>query len=186
VTIVVLACGDDRRGDDGAAAAAVRLLPPEVLALAEVRVSRALDLGDLLGLPAGSCMVIVDAVAGPRPGEVVELDLAAFEAGVPSGSASPTPVGARDLAPAVMSTHQMPLPALLALVGLLREARLVGRFVGVGIASVAPGERLSHPVVAALPLVAEAVGRAVRSLAGPSTSGSSDQPRRAERDTLPP
>jgi Ni,Fe-hydrogenase maturation factor len=85
-----------------------------------------------------------------------------------------------------MSTHQMPLPALLALVALLREARVVGRFVGVGIASVAPGEGLSHPVAAALPLVAEAVGRAVRSLAGPSTSGSSDQPRRAGRDTLPP
>ena len=80
----------------------------------------------------------------------------------------------------------MPLPEVLALAALLRETRLTGRFVGVGIASVALGEGLSHPVAGAVPLVAEAVARAVRSLAGGGTSRSSDQPRRAGHDTLPP
>lgn len=191
MTIVVLACGDDLRGDDGVAAAAVHLLPPEIGALAELRVVRALEVEDLVALPAGCRVVVVDAVAGPRPGEVVELDLAAFEQvatgdSLPDESVPPATVGAPDLAPAVTSTHQLPLPDVLALAAMLRGARLVGRFVGIGIASVAPGEGLSPPVAGALTLVAEAVARAVRSLAGGSASRSSGQPQRAGHDTLPP
>ena len=174
--IIVLACGDELRGDDGVALVAVGALPPEALARAEVRILGAVAVEDLVALPAGSRVVIVDAVAGPAPGQLVESELAALtgraphlatlDAGTsdalrPAGMHPPAP----DLPPASpMSSHQLPLPEVVALAGLLRNAPLEGRFVGVGIESVAFGSGLSTPVAAAVPALAEAIARAVRAL----------------------
>ncbi len=189
--IIVLACGDELRGDDGVALAAVGALPPEVLARAEVRMVGAVAVEDLVALPAGSRVVIVDAVAGPVPGQLVEFELAALPGRAPDpvapdagASATRAPdlatpdsgaSGAPDAdamrtrspaAPAVSptSSHQLPLLETVALAGLLRDAPLEGRFVGVGIESVAFGSGLSSPVVAAVPALTEAVARAVRAL----------------------
>jgi hydrogenase maturation protease len=169
---VVLACGDELRGDDGVAARAVRALPQEVLSEAEVRLVDALQVEDLVALPQEARVVIVDAVAGPPAGQLVELDLAALgaDAGAQGGVGCFGPVP---------SSHQLPLPEVLALAGLLRGEPLVGRFVGVGIRSVALASGLSEPVAAALPALTAAVARAVLQRALPSRG-------RDVRDTLAP
>jgi Ni,Fe-hydrogenase maturation factor len=197
--IIVLACGDELRGDDGVAVAAVGALPPAILARAEVRIVGAVAVEDLVALPVGSRVVIVDAVAGPAPGQLVEFELAALhgrahDPAAPDAEASAAPdegvsaapahdpaapdegVSAAPDAPAMhtrapgapavgpTSSHQLPLPEVVALAGLLRDAPLEGRFVGVGIKSVAFGSGLSEAVAAAVPALAEAVARAVRAL----------------------
>lgn len=171
--VVVLACGDALRGDDGIAAAAVRALPPRVLELTEVRVLDAPGVEDLVDLPPDAWVVIVDAVAGPPPGQLVELDLAALRAlsAAPHGVAGSGPVA---------SSHQLPLPEVVALAGLLRGEPLLGRFVGVGIRSVAFGEGFSEPVAAALPALTAAVAHAVHG----RVRGAS--PARGAHDTLTP
>jgi Ni,Fe-hydrogenase maturation factor len=174
--IIVLACGDELRGDDGVALAVVGALPPAVLARAEVRIVRAVEVEDLVALPVGSRVVIIDAVAGPTPGQLVEIELAALHGRAPdratpdAGASSapdaavkhPRTPGAPDVSPT--SSHQLPFPEVVALAGLLRNAPLEGRFVGVGIESVAFGSGLSRPVAAAVPALAEAVARAVQAL----------------------
>lgn len=150
--IVVFACGSELRGDDGVAPLAVRALPAAVAAGVDVRVLGAVAVEDLVALPPGTKVVIVDAVVGPAPGQVVELDLAAF------------PPGATDLAaPALITTssHQLPLGEVVALATLLRDAPIDGRFVGIGIRSVAFGSELSGPVADALPALTDAVSRAI-------------------------
>ena len=204
--IIVLACGDELRGDDGVAVAAVGALPPAILARAEVRIVGAVAVEDLVALPVGSRVVIVDAVAGPAPGQLVEFELAALhgrahdpaapdaevsaapahdpaapdaevsaapahDPAAPDAEASAAPDAAAihtraPGAPAAgpTSSHQLPLPEVVALAGLLRDAPLEGRFVGVGIKSVAFGSGLSEAVAAAVPALAEAIARAVRAL----------------------
>lgn len=156
--VVVLACGDELRGDDGVAAVAVRALAPEVVAGAEVRVVRAVEVEDLVALPSDARVVIVDAVVGPRPGQLVEVTLADLLSGSARLSAA--------------SSHQLPLLEVVALAGLLRDEPLAGRLVGVGIESVAIGRPLSEPVAAAVPRLTDAIARAIQALGG--------------RDTLPP
>ena len=158
--IVVFACGDELRGDDGVAPLAVRALPAAVAAGVDVRVLGAVAVEDLVALPPGTRVVIVDAIVGPDPGQVVELDLAAL------------PAGATDLAaPALITTssHQLPLGEVVALATLLRDAPIDGRFVGIGIRSVAFGSELSGPVADALPALTDAVSRAILAIAGPET-----------------
>jgi len=212
--IIVLACGDELRGDDGVAVAAVGALPPAILARAEVRIVGAVAVEDLVALPVGSRVVIVDAVAGPAPGQLVEFELAALhgrahdpaapdaevsaapahdpaapdaevsaapahDPAAPDAEASAAPDAEASAAPDAAaihtrapgapaagptSSHQLPLPEVVALAGLLRDAPLEGRFVGVGIKSVAFGSGLSEAVAAAVPALAEAVARAVRAL----------------------
>jgi len=77
--IVVFACGDPLRGDDSVAPLACKALPPETLAKADVKLIGAMEVEYLRDLPKGVRAVIVDAVVGPPPGEIVEMDL--FEIG---------------------------------------------------------------------------------------------------------
>ena len=122
-------------------------LPPWVLALADVHVIGALEPEHLTNLPAGARVVVVDAVVGPPAGTIVELDLAAL--------------GSRSTRVTTTSSHQLPLDGVVALAEVLRDEPLEGRFVGVGIESVAMGSGLGEAVVAALPALREAVERAV-------------------------
>jgi hydrogenase maturation protease len=158
--IVVFACGDELRGDDGVAPFAVRALPSAVAAGVEVRVLGAVAVEDLVALSPGTRVVIVDAVVGPAPGQLVELDLAALPAGVTDRAA---------LALITTSSHQLPLGDMLALAALLRDAPIDGRFVGIGIRSVAFGSELSGPVADALPALTDAVSRAILAIGGPET-----------------
>jgi hydrogenase maturation protease len=147
--VVVYACGDPLRGDDAIGPRAVGRLPAAALAGVEVRVVGALAPEHLSDLPAGTRVVIVDAVVGPEPGRIVELDLGSLTTG--------------GLAERVVTTssHQLPLDQAVALGQLLRDAPLQGRFVGLGIGSVAPGAGLSDAVGAALPAFRAAIERAI-------------------------
>lgn len=149
--VVVFACGDPLRGDDSVAPLAVRGLPPETLAQADVKLVGALEPEYLRDLPAGVRAVIVDAVVGPAPGQIVTMDLAEM-----SGRAA---------AVVTVSSHQLPVDKVVALAQLLRDEPVQGRFVGVGIESVSIGVELSEAVVAALPALRDAVARAVSELA---------------------
>src|SRR5512138_2128920 len=75
VAVEVLVCGSPDRGDDGAPLAVMgRLrdqLPPDVT----IRPVGMLDVDDLLSIPRGAGVVIVDAATGIDPGAIVELAL---------------------------------------------------------------------------------------------------------------
>lgn len=144
---MVFACGDPLRGDDSAAPLAVKALPAEVQARADIRLVGALEAAYLVGLPAGVRAVIVDAVVGPPAGRVVEMELAEM-----SGRAERV---------VTTSSHQLPLDQVVALAQLLRDEPVEGRLVGVGIESVSLGAALSESVSAALPALRDAVARAI-------------------------
>lgn len=147
----MLACGQTLRGDDAVAFAAVRRLPLDIRHEITVRRVGALSPEDLVALPAGARVVIVDAIVGPPPGTVLSLDLA----DIPAGRSG------RELR-FTSSSHQLPLGDVIALAQLLRVAPLTGSFVGLAIESVAMGATLSDPVRAALPDFREAVADAIR------------------------
>jgi hydrogenase maturation protease len=101
-----------------------------------------MDPEDLASLPRGTFVVIVDAVAGVPPGRLVRIDLARL--GEAAGAMSPT------------STHQLPLGDVIGFAELLGwDPR--GVFLGVGAATVAPGEGLSPEVERALPELGAAI-----------------------------
>jgi hydrogenase maturation protease len=147
--VVVFACGEPLRGDDGVGAAAVRGLEPAVTRRAVIHSIRSLDPEDLVELDPDSYVVIVDAVVGVPPGTLVHIDLA--QLGAQTGNFTPT------------STHQLPLPDVTGLAELLGWAPR-GMFLGVGAASVAPGDVLSPAVAAALPGLCAAIRDAVISV----------------------
>ena len=73
--VEVLICGSADRGDDGAPIAASRRLRDRLEDDVRMRVVGQLDIDDLLGVPAGAGVVIVDAATGLRRGQIVELPL---------------------------------------------------------------------------------------------------------------
>jgi hydrogenase maturation protease len=148
--VVVFACGDPLRGDDSVASIACRSLPPATMARAAVKLIGALEPEYLRDLPAGVRAVIVDAVVGPAPGEIVEMDLAEM-----SGRAQKV---------VTISGHQLPLDQVVALAQLLRDEPVVGRFVGLGIEAVAMGEEPRASVADAIPALRDAVARTVSEL----------------------
>lgn len=158
--VVVFACGDPLRGDDAAAPTAVAALPAGAAELADVRVVGALEVEYLVDVAPGVPVVVVDAVVGVRPGRIIEMDLADL------------PGAARSVV--ATSTHQLPLDRVVALAQLLRDEPLSGRFIGIGIESVAHGLAHSAAVEASLPELAHAVESAVMTAAqgssGPTSS----------------
>jgi len=157
-SVPVFVCGEPTRGDDAAGFAAVELLPATTLDRAEVIRAGQLDVQLLLDLPADAPCVVVDAVAGIGPGELVIRPLAEIV------------VAARDRAaagatPALRSSHELPLEQVLALAALLRAAPPRGTFVGVGGACFDVGTDLTPPVRAALPGLAQAIAAEVDRLA---------------------
>ncbi len=150
--VVVFACGDPLRGDDSVAHLAVEALPPEALARVNVKLIGALEVEYLRDLPAGVRAIIVDAVVGPPSGEIVEMALAEM-----SGRARKV---------VTTSSHQLPLDQVVAIGQLLRDEPVVGRFIGMGIESVAAGEHVTPSVEASLPALTAAVAAAISELDG--------------------
>lgn len=150
--VVLFACGNPDRGDDAVAMAAVARLAPEILALASISTMEAMELEALVELPTHVTALIVDAVVGPAPGSIIDVDIADLEQ-----------LGGR-VAPG--STHQLPLDRLVGLAGILRGAPIEGRFVGVGVADVSVGAPLSPAVMANLPVLCRVIESAVRELRG--------------------
>jgi hydrogenase maturation protease len=146
VEVEVLVCGSRDRGDDGAAiVAAGRLgrLPRHV----RTRMIGQLDIDDLLAVPAGARVVIVDAAVGIRPGDVVELPLTGF-------------IGRTDaLRP--RSSHALTFPEVIGLAELMRGRPLRGEIVAIGGVHFGLGEPLSGSVVKALPALVSRIREAI-------------------------
>jgi hydrogenase maturation protease len=147
--VVVFACGEPLRGDDGAGPASVERLSAASMAMAEVRTCGSLSVEDLLALPDEDSVIVVDAVTGPAPGELVREPLADLD----RVAAGWTPV----------SGHQLSLAATVALADALGW-RCRGTFLGVGASSFGLGEGMSEPVMAALPALTTAIDDEVAAL----------------------
>ena len=149
-TVTILVCGDAMRGDDGVAAEILRRLPPTTLHLADVRHVGGLMPDDLLAAPEP--IIVLDAVAGPTPGEVIDLPLGRLRAG--SGAA---------LAP--HSSHGLPMQAVLAIAERIGGELPGGRFIGIAGDEFGIGTAISDAAMAAVPLAAARLGHWVRVLA---------------------
>jgi hydrogenase maturation protease len=153
--VPVFLCGAATRGDDGVALAVEAALRDDERALVDVVAAGALEAEHLLALAPDQPCIVVDAVAGPAPGTLVELALPALAAGV---------AGSPRFA-AATSSHALTIPATLALAAVLRGGPVQGTFVGVGIADCRVGAPMTPAVAAAVPALARAIGHAARRLA---------------------
>ena len=150
----VLVCGNAERGDDAVAPAAMAALGPtlarEIADRIEVRPVGELRVEDLVDLPPGVRCLVVDAVAGIAPGEVVRLPLDALGAGPGF-----TP----------RSSHQLPIDLVVGLAGVLRDRPVEGTFIGLAGRSFGYGTPISSVVRAALPPFVAAIECELRALA---------------------
>ncbi|HEX5825672.1 MAG TPA: hydrogenase maturation protease [Candidatus Limnocylindrales bacterium] len=143
----VLVCGSRDRGDDGAPIAAAESLPSRLPADARVRIVGQLDIDDLLAVPAGARVVIVDAAIGIRPGRIVELPLTGF-------------IGRTDrLRP--RSSHSLAFKEVIGLAELMRGHPLQGVIVAIGGRRFGLGDDLSEPVARAVPALVDSIVNAV-------------------------
>ncbi len=145
--VPVLLCGDVMRRDDGVALIAARRLPARVAARAELRAVGQLD--PQLLIDAGRPCVVVDAVVGIPPGEVVSLPLLDVAA-----------LGA----PAPHSSHALPAASVVELARILGADLATSRLVGIGIGDVRFGARLSPAVRRGLPGLVAALSAAIAEL----------------------
>jgi hydrogenase maturation protease len=153
--VTLLICGEAMRGDDGVADIVLAALPASTRALADVRPVGQLMPDDLLDCEGP--VIMVDAVDGPPPGEIVDLPLSALlaaDSGVNPGS-----------------SHALPLPITLAVAKQLRGALPEGRFVGLAADSYEIGAGLSPAVRDAVPVCAASLDHWVRVLAHETRAG---------------
>ena len=160
--ILVLACGETERGDDGAALVAAEALRarmergaqeairgqdalPAQEALREVRLVGQLEPDDLTGLAPGARVVVIDAVRGIEPGRIVRRPLADLATG----------------GPAPRSSHMLPLRDVLGIVTALEGSLPEGVFVGLGGTSFELGVQMSAAVRDAIPRYVAAIEREV-------------------------
>ena len=109
-----------------------------------------LDVDDLLSIPSGAGVVIVDAATGLDPGAIVDLALNGL-------------IGRADgVHP--RSSHALTLPEVVGLAEMLRGRPLCGRIVAIGGAHFGLGSSFSRPVNAALDPLTDAVVEAVASV----------------------
>jgi hydrogenase maturation protease len=156
--VPIFVCGERARGDDAAGLAAVDLLPAELHDHVEVIPAGQLDILLLMDLPAETPCVVVDAVAGLRPGEIWVRPLATLVDRARAMRASGRAAEPR-------SSHELPLDQVLALAATLRDAPPNGTFVGIGGSCFDVGTSLTAPVAAALPAAAAAIAAAVAAFA---------------------
>ncbi|HEX9635619.1 MAG TPA: hydrogenase maturation protease [Candidatus Limnocylindria bacterium] len=154
--VTLLACGDPMRGDDAVAATVVEALPASTLALVQVRQVGQIMPDDLLDTDGP--LILVDAVKGPAPGEVIDLPLASLLDGQSSG-----------IIPA--STHALPLPITLAIAERLGGELQEGRFIGVAGGGYEIGAALSPAVREAVLPCAARLDHWIRVLAHESRTG---------------
>ena len=150
--ITVLVCGEAMRGDDALALQAVANLPADVSALVAVREIGQLSPDELLDAP--SPVIVVDAVSGPPPGELVDMALGDV-------------ARMGDRGPHAASTHALPLATAIGLSIRLRGSAPEGRFLGMAGAEFGIDEPLSAVVADALPRLTDAIARWIRDLSRP-------------------
>ena len=151
----IIVCGNADRGDDGAALSAIATLlptlPHRLLSKVEIRRCLELHVEDLVDLPRDVVCLVLDAVAGVEPGQVVRMalgDLLVRPAFTPR------------------SSHELPIDLVVGLAGIIRETPVVGTFVGLGGHGFDYGASLSKVVRAAMPAYGEAIAAELALLAG--------------------
>jgi hydrogenase maturation protease len=149
--VTLLVCGEPMRGDDGVASAVLSALPAATRSLARVVHVGQLMPDDLL-TSGGGPVILLDAVAGPEPGEIIDLPLAALR-----------DTGTTGISPA--SSHALPMPITVEVARLLGGGLPEGRFIGVAGASYGLGTDLSPAVQAAVPDCAQRLNHWIRVLA---------------------
>jgi hydrogenase maturation protease len=155
--VPIFVCGEPARGDDAAGFAAIELLPADLRERAEIVPVGQLDILFLMDLPADAPCVVVDAIAGLRPGEVWVRPLASLVDRARALDASGRAAEPR-------SSHELPLEQVLALAATLRDAPPAGTFVGIGGGCFDVGTALSAPVAEALPAFAAAIAAEVAAM----------------------
>lgn len=142
----IVVCGNADHGDDGAAlAAAATLLPTLPLEMGtriEIRRRTELHVEDLADHRRDRRCLILDAVDGVTPGEVVVVALSdLFD----------------DPGFAPRSSHELPLERTLQIAAIIREQPIEGSFVGIGGHWFGYGAPLSRPVRTGLPAFRQAI-----------------------------
>jgi hydrogenase maturation protease len=148
-TVIVL--GDAMRGDDGAALLAAKHL--EKASLPDCRIWRVGQLGpdDLLAALAEGPCVVLDAVRGVPPGEVVELALASVADG-----GGPQPA----------SSHALPPGVIVRLAAALGACLEMGTFLGIGGERFGLGDAISPAVRRGLAGYERAIARRLEAIGG--------------------
>lgn len=131
-SVTLLVCGEPMRGDDALALAVLDALPPTARAKADVRHVGQLMPDDLH--PHARPVIVLDAVAGPAPGTLVDLPLDGLAAASARGDFNPA------------SSHALPLTITLGIVERLSGGLPDGRFVGIGGSDYTLGTGLSPAV----------------------------------------
>ena len=147
VAVEVLVCGSPDRGDDGAPIAAAALLRDRLPIDVRLRIVGQLEVDDLLRVPAGAGVVIVDTAKGIRPGRIIELPLSGLLA--------------RQDRLRARSSHALAIPEVIGVADLIRGHPLRGRIVVIGGAEFGLGSTLSARVEEAVPALATAVQVAI-------------------------
>jgi hydrogenase maturation protease len=142
----VLVCGSIDRGDDGAPSAASELLASDRPANARIRRIGHVDVDDLLSIPRGGGVVIVDTATGVDPGTILELPLRGL-LGDPSVQ--------------TRSSNSLAMPEVIGLADMLRGRPLVGTIVVIGARRFNLGRPLTRRVSAALPSLSRAIRVAI-------------------------
>jgi hydrogenase maturation protease len=144
--IRMVVCGNADRGDDGVAplatAALIPTLPPALQGIVGVRRRAELRVEDLLDVRPGERCVILDAVSGVAPGQVVRLPLDQLADGLTF-----TP----------RSSHQLPIGLVVGLASALRDRPLEGTFIGLGGMRWGYGDALAPATCAGLPAYRAAI-----------------------------
>jgi hypothetical protein len=136
VTVEVLACGAADRGDDGASIAALATLAAGLPTDVEVRLIGRLDIDDLLEVPVGAGVVVVDTVTGVDPGWAVQIPFAGLlgrESGV-----------------VLRSSSALSIPGTIGLASMIHGRPMVGLVVAIGGVSFGLGDAMSWPVIAGM------------------------------------
>jgi len=137
------------RGDDSVAQAIVSALPPATMGLVDIRHVGQLMPDDLL--EGSGATILLDAVAGPDAGEVIDLPLRSL------GDAK-----AMEINPA--STHALPPRVTLGIAARLRGSYPEGRFLGIAGRSYGIGSELTPEVRDAVPRCAARLNHWIRVL----------------------
>ncbi|MGK2851172.1 MAG: hypothetical protein ACSLFN_09725 [Candidatus Limnocylindrales bacterium] len=154
-TVRVVVCGDADGGDAGVALAAAATLLPTLSAdlgsRLEIRRRTTLRVDDLADLRLDERCLIIDAVCGIEPGEIMV---------VPFDASASWPIAAP------RSAHELPLELILSLAAIIRGQSVEGAFVGLGGHRWGYGTPLSRSARAAMPAYRAAIARELSHLAG--------------------
>jgi hypothetical protein len=142
---------------DSAPIVALRSLAGSLPDDVALRLIERLDIDDLLAVPAGAGVVVVDAVEGIDPGWVVQIPFSGL-------------IG-RESGFVLRASHALSVPGTIGLASMIHGRPMVGVVVAIGGACFGLGDALSWPVIAAMGsyrlAIADAVDRVrLQALAG--------------------